>query len=203
MFLLSVRLPPEIETRLNAEVEKRGLKKSEIVRQALEAHLATHDPDYSWNTLRDDWGDFGGLVIQAQQEVFGKIVEKLYADRWKEMASAMERAFNDVISEMYEEDGAAWDALVAPLYKLFRQKVIEKTKAAHNGGVYGGAGAGPPYIISVTYFAADDNFARKKTLEDLFYEYCVDVGDEAFNEIPNIWAKAKDRLNAKYPNDPL
>lgn len=54
-------------------------------------------------------------------------------------------------------------------------------------------------VVAAIGFAADDVHDIAVDLEQLFLEYCWSAGDEAFDEIPGIWQKAKARLDAGEP----
>lgn len=200
-MFLSVRLSDEIEGKLKKESAKRGLKRSELVRDILEAHLTTYTYDERQDKMWDDWGDFGSRLIQAQQEVFGQMVSKLYAEPWRDLGAAMEKVFARIIDEMWttpDEHGCgSWYTFVVPLYDLFKRKVMEKSKALRSPRIYPGARGGPPIVVAAIGFAADDICEVQIPLEDVFYEYCWDAGEEAFNAIPAIWAKAKERLGGE------
>lgn len=176
MSLFNVRLPREIEARLSEEAAARRCSKSDIARDAITAFFARKDREnYEAGDTEDDWSEFGAEVMDAQRKVFERVIAKLY--------------------------DAEWADLVEPLYDVFRKKVIEKSKAY---GISGNAGnptlsldaKGVPMVTAAIGFAADDIFDLKTPLEDLFYQYCVDAGDEAFDAIPSIWERAKARLTA-------
>jgi len=171
MSLFNVRLPKEIEARLIAEAAARKCSKSDIAREAITAFLAHADrasrDDLEAGDIDDDWSEFGAEVMDAQRKVFERVISKLY--------------------------DAEWADLVEPLYDVFRKKVIEKTKAYQTPAIFLQPN-GEALVTSSIGFAADDLVDLKMPLEDLFYNYCVDAGDEAFNEIPKIWELAKARL---------
>lgn len=171
MSLFNVRLPKDIEARLNEEAGARKCSKSDIAREAITAFLAKESrEDFEAGEIDDDWSEFGAEVMAAQRMVFERVISKLY--------------------------DAEWADLVEPLYGVFRKKVIEKTKAYQNPAIFLQPD-GEAMVTGTIGLAADDIFEVKVTLEDLFYTYCVDAGDEAFDEIPKIWERAKARLQAE------
>jgi predicted transcriptional regulator len=171
MSLFNVRLPKDIEARLSEEAGARRCSKSDLAREAITAFLAGKDrEDVEAGEIDDDWSEFSGEVIEAQRKVFERVIAKLYE--------------------------AEWVDLIEPLYGVFRKKVIEKTNAFQNPAIFLQPD-GTAMVTATIGLAADDIFEVKMPLEDLFYTYCVDAGDEAFDEIPKIWQRAKARLQAE------
>ncbi len=59
MKILTAKLPPDLETKLEAEAKRRGLKKSAVVREALAMYMTDTKKEYSCLDLA---GDLAGCV---------------------------------------------------------------------------------------------------------------------------------------------
>jgi Arc/MetJ-type ribon-helix-helix transcriptional regulator len=60
---VSIKLPEALDANLNEAVRRRGLSKSEIVREALQAYLAGkngHQAESCLDLARDLWGSLEG-----------------------------------------------------------------------------------------------------------------------------------------------
>lgn len=178
MSIFNVRLSKELEAALSERAKERRCGKSELAREAIAAYFAkpaTNDAAIEANDPLDDWADFGAAVIAAQQQ-----------------------ALKDIIAKLYD---AEWEHAVEPLYALFREKVIAKVKGYEEEGdplpFLTMKDPSKPYLASSIPFAADDDYSWETPLEELFYRYGVHAGDDAFNEIPKIWERARERLMAE------
>lgn len=171
MSLFNVRLSTETEAQLRAEAVSRQCSKSDIAREAITTYLTTRRaPDFTASDVEDDWEELGAEVLEAQRKVFDGVIAKLFEAEWSEV--------------------------VEPLYQVFRKKVIQKTRAYENPSIFG-ANPKEPVVSAAIGFAADDVFEIKMPLDQLLYNYCRSSGDEAFNEIPKIWANVRARLDAE------
>lgn len=131
------------------------------------------------NPHEDDWSDFGGDVIRTQLALLKGMISTL--------------------------DQADWNQAIEPLYATFRKKVIACTRAYHNPWIVTTRdGRDPdapldPHVVVVIGFASDDAHEITVSLEQMFFECFWRAGEEAFNEIPEIWKRAKARLDAGEP----
>lgn len=171
MSLFNVRLPKETEALLSAEAASRQCSKSDIAREAITTYLTRRTVlDFTASDMEDDWAELGTEVLEAQRKVFDRVITKLFEAEWSEV--------------------------VEPLYQVFRKKVIQKTSAYENPAIFG-KDPKDPIVSAAIGFAADDVFEIKMPLDQLLYNYCHSAGDEAFNEIPKIWANVKARIDAE------
>lgn len=185
MTIFNVRLSREDEAGLSAAAKKSGRSKSEIARDAISAHLQKMAEDEKrWETLHDDWSEYGAAVLDAYGALVGAQVAKL---------DALRRAFETRLVEIEDMD---WEKAIEPVYEIFREKVIEKSRSYSPNPYIGGRDIKQPDVVAAIGFAADDVHDFKLPLEQAFYNYCVSAGWEAFGEIPAIYARARARLEA-------
>ena len=186
MRIFNVRLSREEEAELAAAAKKSGRSKSDIARDAISAHLKTMaDDEKRWETLQDDWSEYGSAVQDAYEALVGVQVAKL---------DAVRKALETRLVEIGNMD---WAKAIEPVYEIFRRKVIEKSGVAYAPNPYiGGRDPKDPEMIAVIGFAADDTHDLAIPLEQVFYNYCDSAGWEAFNEIPAVFARARTRLEA-------
>lgn len=187
MTIFNVRLSRDDEAELSAAAKKSGRSKSEIARDAISAHLKSMaDDERRWETLHDDWSEYGSAVQDAYEALVGHQVAKL---------DAVRKAFETRLVEIGNMD---WEKAIEPVYEVFRRKVIEKSGVAYAPNPYiGGRDPKNPEMIAVIGFAADDTHDLVILLEQVFYDYCHASGWEAFNEIPEVYARARARLEAE------
>ncbi len=177
MDVFNLRLSKELQLLLDAAARERGQSRSEVVRDALTAHLGpavTADPDCVVGD--DDWNDFGTEVIAAHKQLLSELIDTLAEREWSET--------------------------VEKLYALFRRKVIE-TSAGHQSPYltsFALKDVAGPRVGTIIAFAADDIISTSMTLEQLFIEYAWCDGMDAFAEIPAIWEAAKARLDSGEPD---
>ena len=118
MTIFNVRLSREDEAELSAAAKKSGRSKSEIARDAISAHLKSMaDDEKRWETLQDDWSEYGSAVQDAYEALVGVQVAKL---------DAVRKAFEARLVEIGNMD---WEKAIEPVYEIFRRKVIEKSEA--------------------------------------------------------------------------
>ncbi|AJA11649.1 Ribbon-helix-helix protein, copG family [Sphingopyxis sp. LC81] len=186
MTIFNVRLSREDEAELAAAAKKSGRSKSEIARDAISAHLKNMaDDERRWETLQDDWSEYGSAVQDAYEALVGVQVAKL---------DTVRKAFEARLVEIGNMD---WEQSIEPVYEIFRRKVIEKSRVAYAPNPYiGGSDARDPEVVAVIGFAADDRHALVTPLEQAFYDYCGLAGWDAFNEIPVVFERARARLEA-------
>lgn len=185
MTIFNVRLSREDEADLSAAAKKSGRSKSEIARDAISAHLKTMaDDEKRWETLQDDWSDYGAAVLDAYGALVGAQVAKL---------DAVRKAF---ATRLVEIDNLEWEQAIEPVYEIFRKKVIEKSGSYTPNPYITGRDIKQPDVVAAIGFAADDVHDFKIPLEQVFYDYCEHAGWEAFDEIPTIYARARARLEA-------
>jgi predicted transcriptional regulator len=186
MTIFNVRLSREDEAELAAAAKKSGRSKSEIARDAISAHLKSMaDDERRWETLHDDWSEYGSAVQDAYEALVGQQIAKLEAVR---------KAFESRLVEIGNLD---WEKAIEPVYEVFRRKVIEKSVVAQAPNPYiGGRDSKDPEMVAVIGFAADDTHALVVPLEQAFYDYCDLAGWDAFNEIPAVYERARARLEA-------
>jgi len=186
MTIFNVRLSREDEAELTAAAKKSGRSKSEIARDAISAHLKNMaDDERRWETLQDDWSEYGSAVQDAYEALVGVQVAKL---------DAVRKAFEARLVEIGNMD---WEQAIEPVYEIFRRKVIEKSGVAYAPNPYiGGRDHKDPEVVAVIGFAADDTHDFVIPLEQVFYNYCDSAGWDAFNEIPAVYARARARLEA-------
>ena len=187
MTIFNVRLSREDEAELAAAAKKSGRSKSEIARDAISAHLKTMaDDERRWETLHDDWSEYGSAVQDAYEALVGHQVAKL---------DAVRKAFETRLTEIGNMD---WEKSIEPVYEIFRRKVIEKSVIAYAPNPYiGGRDPKEPEMVAVIGFAADDTHDLVVPLEQVFYDYCHASGWDAFNEIAAVYARARARLEAE------
>ena len=186
MTIFNVRLSREDEAELSAAAKKSGRSKSEIARDAISAHLQKMaDDEKRWETLQDDWSDYGAAVLDAYGALVGAQVAKL---------DVMRKAFE---ARLVEVESMDWEKAIEPVYEIFRRKVIEKSNAYGPNPYIGGRDIKQPMVSAVIGFAADDTYDLDVPLEQVFYNYCNSAGWDAFNEIPSIYARARARLEAE------
>ena len=185
MTIFNVRLSREDEAELSAAAKKSGRSKSEIARDAISAHLKTMaDDEKRWETLQDDWSEYGSAVQDAYEALVGVQVAKL---------DAVRKAFEARLVEIGNMD---WEKAIEPVYEIFRRKVIEKSEAYSPNPYIECGDIKDPNVIAVIGFAADDTRDFVIPLEQVFYNYCDSAGWDAFNEIPAIYARARARREA-------
>lgn len=187
MTIFNVRLSREDEAELTAAAKRSGRSKSEIARDAISAHLKTMaDDEKRWETLQDDWSEYGSAVQDAYEALVGVQLGKLETVR---------KAFEARLVEIGNMD---WQEAIEPVYEIFRRKVMEKSGLAYAPNPYiGGRDAKEPEMVAVIGFAADDTHDLVIPLEQVFYNYCESAGWDAFNEIPAVYARARARLEAE------
>ncbi len=185
MTIFNVRLSREDEADLSAAAKKSGRSKSEIARDAISAHLQKMAGDEKrWETLHDDWSDYGAAVLDAYGALVGAQVAKL---------DALRKAFE---ARLVEVEGMDWEKAIEPVYEIFRRKVIEKSGVYSPNPSIGGRDIKNPIVSATIGFAADDAYDFEIPLEQVFFDYCHSAGWDAFNEIPAIYARARARLEA-------
>lgn len=186
MTIFNVRLSREDEAELSAAAKKSGRSKSEIARDAISAHLKSMaDDERRWETLHDDWSDYGGAVLDAYGALVGAQIAKL---------DALKKTFEMRLDEIERMD---WDNAIEPVYEIFRRKVIEKSGAYAPNPYIGGRDPKEPEMVAVIGFAADHTHDLVIPLEQVFCNYCDSAGWDAFNEIPAVYARARARLEAE------
>ncbi|MDT7531134.1 TraY domain-containing protein [Sphingopyxis sp. SE2] len=187
MTIFNVRLSREDEAELTAAAKRSGRSKSEIARDAISAHLKTMaDDEKRWETLQDDWSEYGSAVQDAYEALVGVQLGKLETVR---------KAFETRLVEIGNMD---WQEAIEPVYEIFRRKVIEKSGLAYAPNPYiGGRDPKEPEMVAVIGFAADDTHDFVIPLEQVFYNYCDSAGWDAFNEIPAVFERARARLEAE------
>lgn len=186
MTIFNVRLSREDEAGLAAAAKKSGRSKSEIARDAISAHLQNMaDDEKRWETLHDDWSEYGAAVVDAYGALVGAQVAKL---------DALRKKFEERLDQIEAMD---WEQAIEPVYAVFRKKVIEKSESYHpNPWIDCDKDPKNPIVMGSVGFAADDSYSLKRPLEQVFYDYCEFAGWEAFDEIPAIYARARARLEA-------
>ncbi|KQX24265.1 MULTISPECIES: ribbon-helix-helix protein, CopG family [unclassified Sphingomonas] len=171
MTMFNVRLSGDVERDLVAQARALGLSKSEIAREAITQFLdRKRKNETDLTDIHDDWSDFGAEVVAAHKSVLLGLMSKL--------------------------DDADWEAMVEPLYRIFRAKVLEKTKA-YSAPFLSTVQSDEPYLCAAIGFAADDCEEIKIPLSKLFYDFAWFAGLEDFNRIPAIWESVKQRLSAE------
>ena len=187
MTIFNVRLSREDEAELTAAAKRSGRSKSEIARDAISAHLKTMaDDEKWWETLQDDWSEYGSAVQDAYEALVGVQLGKLETVR---------KAFETRLGEIGNMD---WQEAIEPVYEIFRRKVIEKSGLAYAPNPYiGGRDPKEPEMVAVIGFAADDTHDFVIPLEQVFYNSCDSAGWDAFNEIPAVFERARARLEAE------
>lgn len=185
MTIFNVRLSHADKAELSAAAKRSGRSKSEIARDAISAHLQKMaDDEKRWETLHDDWSEYGAAVLDAYGALVGAQVAKL---------DALRRAFETRLVEIEDMD---WEKAIEPVYEIFRKKVIEKSGSYSPNPYIGGRDIKQPDVVGAIGFAADDVRDFKLPLEQVFCNYCDSAGWEAFDEIPAIYARARARLEA-------
>lgn len=185
MMLFNVRLSHEDEAALAQAAKKQGRSKSEIARAAISAYIqALPDEEKRLETLFDDWREFGAAVLDTYEALAEAQIAKL---------DVLKKAFQSRIDEIANME---WEEAIEPVYAIFRQKVIEKSEAYGENPSICKSRTEVPMVIGAIGFAADDVYEMKKPLEQVFYDYCDSAGWEAFDEIPAIHARARERLEA-------
>lgn len=102
MALFNLRLTPEQKDRLDREARERGINRSDVTREALDEYFRRKDTrPGSDEDIDDDWADFADRAKEAHRAVLMAALDAVYEGEWSEM--------------------------VEPLYKVFRQKTIEKS----------------------------------------------------------------------------
>ncbi|WP_337848239.1 CopG family transcriptional regulator [Sphingomonas sp.] len=178
MTLFNLRLSPELQARLQAEADRRGVSRSNIARDAIVAYLEPGPENTTpapASDIHDDWSEFGSEVIAAQRTILSSLIAKL--------------------------EDAEWAAAVEPIYAVFRDMTIAKSRTYTNPSINSRNASAPyePHVVAVLGFAADDVHEIEVGLEQLFFEYAWFAGLEAFSEIPGIWERAKARVDAGEP----
>ena len=185
MTIFNVRLSREDEAELSQAAKKSGRSKSEIARDAISAHLQKlADDEKRWETLHDDWHEYGAAVLDAYGALVGAQVAKL---------DALRKTFE---TRLVEINNMPWEEAIEPVYEIFRQKVIAKSRSYGPNPYIGGPDINRPDVVAAIGFAADDVHEFKIPLEQVFYDYCDSAGWQAFEEIPAIYARARSRLEA-------
>ncbi|MGQ2933706.1 MAG: ribbon-helix-helix protein, CopG family [Sphingopyxis sp.] len=186
MTIFNVRLSREDEAELSAAAKKLGRSKSEIARDAISAHLQKMaDDEKRWETLQDDWSEYGAAVQDAYGALVGVQVAKL---------DAVRKAFETRLDEIGDMD---WEKAIEPVYEIFRRKVIGKSASYSPNPYIGGRDIKQPNVITTIGFAADDVHDFEIPLEQVFYDYCNSAGRPAFDVIPAIYARARARIEAE------
>lgn len=171
--MFNLRLTPELQEQLKSEATRRGVSRSDVARVAIEAYLAKNTPARIHDDeLTDEWSDLGAKVINAQRFVLHKMLDAL--------------------------DDPNWEGMVEPIYALFRQKTIAKTRTYETPSIFSRARQAPfdPYVVAAIGFASDDIHEIKVSLEQLLFEYCWSHGDAAFEDIYNVMGSVKARVDA-------
>lgn len=175
-MIFNLRLEPGLQGRLAAAARRRGISRSEIAREALEVHLDELDgiPQRS-STIDDDWSEFGRKVVEAQETVLRRVLAELASGGW-----------NDTVE---------------PIYNVFRQMTVAKSRTYQNPSINTFATEAPfdPVIVTAIGFASDDVHEITVDLEQALFEYGWFAGDKALDEIPEICARAKARLLSGEP----
>ena len=186
MTIFNVRLSRDDEAELSAAAKRSGRSKSEIARDAISSHLSKMaDDEKRWETLHDDWSEYGAAVLDAYGALVGAQVAKL---------DALRKTFETRLAEIESMD---WEKAIEPVYEIFRRKVIEKSGAHGPNPCIEGRNIKEPMVTGVIGFAADDCHDLSRPLEQVFYDYCASAGWDAFDEIPVIYARARARLEAE------
>lgn len=178
MAMLNVRMPSETEDELEALAQARGSTKSDLAREAIVAYLSGHEfhargkdaPD----DFPDDFAEFGDEVRNANRKVLTTLVDTL---------------LNTLID-------AEWDEVVEPTYKLFKQRVIKQTQD------YGVPRLTHWLTDTATLsapicFAAQDDYNRTVPLDELIYQYAMEDGEEAMEQVHAAVARAEARIAAE------
>src|SRR3546814_18079439 len=88
------------------------------------------DDERRWETLQDDWSEYGSAVQDAYEALVGVQVAKL---------DTVRKAFE---ARLVEIGNMAWEQSIEPVYEIFRRKVIEKYRVAYATNPYiGGSDA--------------------------------------------------------------
>src|SRR3546814_10437516 len=88
------------------------------------------DDERRWETLQDDWSEYGSAVQDAYEALVGVQVAKL---------DTVRKAFEARLVEIGNMD---WEQSIEPVYEIFRRKVIEKSRVAYAPNPYiGGSDA--------------------------------------------------------------
>ena len=165
------------------EADRRGISRSDLVRDALTAYLTPQiQPAIAELEPDDDWSEFGAAVTSAHRKVLTSLIAQL--------------------------DEATWSDAVEPLYAQFRDMAIASSRAYKNPtiSIADYSKPGPPYeprVEAILAFAADDQHTISVSLEQLFFEYGWHEGDAAFAEILDIYQRAKSRLDSSEPEPDL
>src|SRR3546814_8421601 len=75
------------------------------------------DDERRWETLQDDWSEYGSAVQDAYEALVGVQVAKL---------DTVRKAFEARLVEIGNMD---WEQSIEPVYEIFRRKVIEKSRS--------------------------------------------------------------------------
>src|SRR3546814_3093576 len=78
------------------------------------------DDERRWETLQDDWSEYGSAVQDAYEALVGVQVAKL---------DTVRKAFEARLVEIGNMD---WEQSIEPVYEIFRRKVIEKSRVARS-----------------------------------------------------------------------
>jgi hypothetical protein len=176
-MIFNLRLAPDLQDRLAAAAKRRGISRSEIAREALELHLDELDGTPPRRLeIDDDWSEFGREIVAAQQTVLRKLIVNL--------------------------DHAEWAEAVEPAYQVFREMTVAKSRAYQNPWISTFATEPPfdPVVVAALGFAADDVHEITVDLEQALFEYGWFAGDKALGEVPEICARARERLLAGEPD---
>lgn len=161
MALLNLRLSPDQQHRLETETRTRGISRSDVTCEALGLYFRNLDRRKDENEdIHDDWGDFGGKVIETHKQVLMTALEAI--------------------------DDSEWAQVVEPLYAVFKEKTIDKSRYYQNPALFPKNMDAPfgAKVVAAIGFASDDVHEIAVDLEQLFFEYGWEAGDEALAESP-------------------
>lgn len=183
MALFNLRLTDALQRQLHTEADRRGISRSDLVRDAIAAYLTPQtQPQIAQLEPNDDWSEFGAAVTNAHRTILTSLIAQL--------------------------DDATWAETVEPLYAQFRDMTIASSRSHQNPALAPAQYTAPwppyePRVQTILAFAADDEHVISVSLEQLFFEYGWHAGLEALAEIPAIYERAKARLDAGEPNPDL
>ena len=171
MTIINLRLSAGERDELDTAARAKGITRSDLIRQSLKSYLAPRSASKA-SLLADPWEDFA-----------------------RETVAAHKAALKDMIDRI---EDTSWAASVERLYQIFRRKTVVATLGYQNPSLFT-TNTEPPFgprVTSAIGFASDDIAEISLSLEQFFLEYLWHAGDEAYAEIPKIWADAKARADA-------
>src|SRR3546814_14659867 len=99
------------------------------------------DDERRWETLQDDWSEYGSAVQDAYEALVGVQVAKL---------DTVRKAFE---ARLVENGNIDWEQSIEPGRELFRRKVIEKSGVAYAANPYSrGSDAREQEVVAVRGF---------------------------------------------------